>query len=286
MKSVLVRLNEHLNQASPVEYSVAKYLLGNTQEAVNMNIHELASSTFSSPSSILRLCRKLGFKGYKDFRQAMLCELVLRKESASDAKKKITRSDSIEEIVDKITYRNIVALETTKNLIDINILSKCVELIDKSHNVCLFGMGSSLIVARDMYLKLLRLNKPCTINDDWHSQLLQARNMSKEDLGIVFSYSGQTVEVIECMKIMRNTGCEIIAITRFASSPVAELSSYNIYVPADESTFRSGAMSSRISQLNIIDILFTAYANRQYEYSIEQLSKTHIDKTKPFESYK
>ena len=43
--------------------------------------------------------------------------------------------------------------------------------------------------------------------------------------------------------------------------------------------FRSAAMSSRISQLNIIDILYTAYANRQYEYSLKQLRKTHIKKT-------
>ena len=37
-------------------------------------------------------------------------------------------------------------------------------------------------------------------------------------------------------------------------------------------------MSSRLSQLNVIDILYTALANDSYEETLEQLSKTHIHK--------
>jgi len=61
------------------------------------------------------------------------------------------------------------------------------------------------------------------------------------------------------------------------------LSDYVIYVAANEGIIRSGAMSSRISQLNIIDILYTGYVNTQYEKSIEQISKTHIRKREPKE---
>ena len=42
--------------------------------------------------------------------------------------------------------------------------------------------------------------------------------------------------------------------------------------------FRSGAMSSRMSQLNVVDILFTALANADYDQSVDQLSRTHIVK--------
>ncbi|MFQ8601196.1 MAG: MurR/RpiR family transcriptional regulator [Oscillospiraceae bacterium] len=224
------------------------------------------------------MCRRVGFDGYKEFRRAITCELAVRKQTENEEKREISRSDSMQEIVDKITYKNIISLEDTKNLLDIETLEKCVELICKSKTICLFGIGSSLCVARDAYLKFLRLSKPCTINDDWHSQLLQARNMTKEDVGLVISYSGQTVEVLECMKAMRENDVPIISITRYSPSPVSELSTHNIYVAANESTFRSGAMSSRISQLNVIDILYTAFANSEYEYCLDRLSKTHINK--------
>ena len=108
--------------------------------------------------------------------------------------------------------------------------------------------------------------------------ILQARNARADDLGIVISYSGATVEVIECMKALKENQTPIIAITRCVDSPVAELADQKLYTTANESIFRSGAMSSRISQLNVIDILYTALANDKYEESLEQLSRTHIRK--------
>ena len=59
---------------------------------------------------------------------------------------------------------------------------------------------------------------------------------------------------------------------------LSRLADYKLYTAANESVFRSGAMSSRISQLNIIDILYTAFANSEYDYMLDRLSKTHIHK--------
>lgn len=278
MKSALVRLREARDSISATERSIADYLLGHPEGAMELSIHELAEKTFSSPSTIIRMCHRIGFEGYKEFRRAMTYELAIRKQSVEDEQKEITRADSIDDIIEKITYKNIMSLEDTKNLLDAETLQKCVDLVRNCRTVLLFGMGASLCAARDAYLKFLRLNKPCVINDDWHSQFLQARNATSRDLGIVVSYSGETVEVIECMKAMRENHTPIIAITRCVGSPVAELAQYKLYTTANESTFRSGAMSSRISQLNIIDILYTAFANSEYEYCLEQLSRTHIRK--------
>ena len=59
---------------------------------------------------------------------------------------------------------------------------------------------------------------------------------------------------------------------------LSEMADYNLYVSANESLFRNGALSSRIGQLNMIDILYTAFANVDYDYSMERLYATHIDK--------
>ena len=166
----------------------------------------------------------------------------------------------------------------TRELLDAKEIQKCVELLKNARVIYLFGLGASLCAAKDAYLKFLRLNKLCVINEDWHSQLLQARNATREDLALVISYSGATVEIIECMKALKENGTAIIAITRCVQSPVSELADEKLYTAANESLFRSGAMSSRMSQLNIVDILYTALANESYEQSLNQLSKTHIRK--------
>lgn len=278
MKSVLVRLNEYGDNASPVEEPVLRYIIANPEIVADLSIHQLAEKTFASSASIVRLIKKLDFDGYKEFRRALIYEIAIRKQSLADKEMEITKFDSIEEIAEKITYKNIASLENTKSLINTETIERCVDLLCGCRNIILFGIGASQIVARDAHLKFMRINKPCFINDDWHSQLLQARNMSKEDVGIVFSYSGQTVEMVECEKAMREVGANIISITRFEVTPVSQLSDYQLYVSSTESIFRTGAMSSRISILNVIDILYTAFANREYEYCIKQMSRTHIFK--------
>ena len=278
MSSALLKLREQSRQFSTTEQEIAGHILENPQLVVDMSIHELAKHTFSSASSIVRLCNHTGYSGYKEFRKAVTYELAMREQTKLVEQKEIAHSDSIQDIIDKVTYANIVSLEETRELMDVAVLRSCVELIKNARVVYLFGLGASLVAAQDAYLKLLRLNKLAVINVDWHSQMLQAKNADERDLGIVISYSGATTEMVECMKIMKENKTPIIAITRCVNSPVSELADQKLYTTANESVFRSGAMSSRISQLCIIDMLYTALANEDYEASLEQLSRTHIQK--------
>lgn len=278
MASALLILRERSKSFSDTEKEIADSILNNPRLVVDMSVHQLAKHTFSSASTIVRLCNHTGFSGYKEFRKAVTQELAQREQSRQFEQKEIERSDSLEEIIDKITYLNIISLEETKALMDVSVLKACVEMLQKAKVVYLFGMGASLCAAKDMYLKFLRLNKMCIINEDWHSQLLQARNSTPEDVALVISYSGVTVEIIECMKALKENGTPIIAITRCVQSPISDMADQKLYTAANESLFRSGAMSSRLSQLNVIDILYTALANARYEETLDQLSKTHIHK--------
>lgn len=278
MSNALLRLRERSQSFSNTEREVAGSILANPQLVVDMSIHELAKHTFSSASTIVRLCTHTGYSGYKEFRKAVTYELAQREQSKKFEQKEILYSDSLEAIIDKITYLNISSLEETKELLDVQVLKECVEMLRSARVVYLFGLGASLCAAKDAYLKFLRLNKLCIISEDWHSQLLQARNAGPEDLALVISYSGNTVEIIECMKALKENRTPIIAITRCVQSPVSEMADQKLYTAANESLFRSGAMSSRMSQLNIVDILYTALANEHYEQSMAQLSRTHIHK--------
>lgn len=278
MKTVTVRLREYQSHASTTEKAIIQFILEHPRQTAELSIHQLAEHTFSSAASIIRLCKKNGFDGYRNFCKALIYELALRENTQQEVQREVTAADSLEEVVDKITYRNIISLEATKDLIDLTVINQCIQLLYGCDLVALFGIGSSLLVAKDAQLKFMRLNKRCSVNDDWHTQLLTARNMRAGDVGIILSYSGQTREMVECAKAMQANNVKIISITRYGQSPVTEHSDLHIYVSATEGIVRSGAMSSRISQLNIIDILYTGYLNIQYEKSLEQIAKTHIQK--------
>lgn len=271
MKSALLKLRETQNSMSATERAVSDYLLTHQGEAMGLSIHQLAEKTFASPSTIIRMCRRIGFAGYKEFRQAVTCEVAVRRFShAGQSPQEIFPSDSMEDIVEKVTQKNILSLEDSKNLLDAETLNACVERLTSARTVLLFGLGASLYAARDAYLKFLRLGKPCVINDDWSSQLLQAKNSGPQDLAIVVSFSGETAEVIQSMRALRENGTPIIAITRCTPSPVADLADYRLYTTDDTATLHDGTSSSRISQLNVFDVLYTAFTTAGLRYHVEQ----------------
>lgn len=278
MKNVLVRLQEYSVNASVAEKGIIAYLLENPEEVSEYSIHKLAQLTYASPSTIIRLCQKIGFKGYKELQKSLLYELAVRKETGRKQLEEIKYEDSLEEIVYKVTCKNIVSLENTMKLVDIPVLEKCVDILLKCKSLYLFGIGSSLLVAKDAYLKFLRVGKECFLSDDWHAQYLHAMNIAKESAAMIISYSGLTEEMITCAEEIKKAGAPIILITRFDDSPLARLADYNLCIATSEVIIRSGAMSSRISQLNMVDILYTAYINHDLDENIRQLKRTHIRK--------
>ena len=278
MYSALLKLRNAQSSMSSTEANITEYILANPETASRLTIRELARNTYASPSSIVRVCRLIGFSGYREFRHALSLELEVLGKDIAHQEENINIGDSMSTIIEKVTFNNMRSLNDTQRLLDPDTFSACVDLLINCDTILLFGLGSSLAAAKDTYLKFLRLNKPCVVNEDWHSQLLMARNSTPRDVGIAFSYGGQTMEVIECMKALKENGTPCIAVTRYAPSPVAKLADYLLHTAANESLFRNGATSSRISQLNIVDILYTAFSSRQYDYCMKQLVRTHIQK--------
>ena len=130
MKSVLVRIQEYSAQASGAEKGVLRFLRENPEEAAGYSINQLADKTFSSAATIVRLCRKMGFDGYKELQKSLLYESALRRESTRPMEQEIKKDDSLEELVNKVTYKNIVSLDNTRKLVDLDILNQCVELLE------------------------------------------------------------------------------------------------------------------------------------------------------------
>ncbi len=280
MKNVLLTLMAHADEFSSTEQNIAHFIKENPNEVADMSVRELANQTFSSASSIVRFCKRLGFNGFKDFQRELLMDMAsLKNSDSSDLyETAIFEDDSLMDVVRKISFNNIKSIENALSLLDEDLIRSCVDLIYDAKNVILLGIGSSHFVAQDLYLKLLRLNKNSACNECWHSQILQARNATQEDVAIIFSYSGQTEEMIECMKVLKERKTPCIAITRYVSTPISKLADYNLYVAPYEPIIRKGAMASRIAQLNIVDILYSLLVVKEFDYSMNQLAYTHFYK--------
>jgi DNA-binding MurR/RpiR family transcriptional regulator len=80
--------------------------------------------------------------------------------------------------------------------------------------------------------------------------------------------------MIRSLGIAKQNGAYVISLTRFGSNPVSELADIQLFTSSLEKSIRSGAMASRMAQLNVIDILYVGIAGRHYEESVQSLEKT------------
>ena len=276
MKNLFLLLQNYLRQATEVEKEILQYWLEHPEQSSRFNVRELAAATYTSPSSVIRLCQKLDFQGYKELKAELIYETALRKKEEERKVEDLTKEDSLESIIEKISLRNITSLKSTAQNLKPKDVRDCVDLLEKARVVHLFGLGTSLLAAKDLSLKLIRINRLCMIQDEWHVQLLMAKNITAQDVAVLFSYSGMTNEMIQCAGLIKESGAKLISVCGFEKSTIAKMADYNLPVVTNEHIFRSGAMSSRIAQLNVVDILFTAFINRNFEASLQQVSKTHI----------
>ncbi|PTQ57352.1 MAG: Sialic acid utilization regulator, RpiR family [Candidatus Carbobacillus altaicus] len=65
-----------------------------------------------------------------------------------------------------------------------------------------------------------------------------------------------------------------MSITNYAKSPITSVSDIVLLTSAKETPLRSGALTSKIAQLHVLDILYTAVAIQLKERSLASLNRT------------
>lgn len=232
---LLLRLRERELSASPAERNVIAFVSAHPHEVVGLSVRGLADATFSSPSSILRFCKRLGFAGYKEFQRELIAELALLGDKKDVALEDISMDDSVERIVGKVMKSNVRTIEATARTLDYTVLERCAAYLKRARAVNLFGIGASRLVAHDLAQKLMRVDKECHLYDDWHDQLLCAKNMHEGDIAIAFSYSGLTQEVLDCTAEAQRHNCPVVAVTKVdGSSKLATMADAVLGVAASE----------------------------------------------------
>ncbi|MFZ3577652.1 MurR/RpiR family transcriptional regulator [Virgibacillus sp. DJP39] len=267
------RVRQGSSTLRPSEKKVAQYIIENPKEILSMPIARLASITSVSEATIIRMCRSLQIKGFRELKlsiSASINEDIV----ANDRYEDISAGASLAEIIKFVSNNNCRSIKSTLPLIDENEFSNAIKLLDSARKIIVIGVGASAIVALDFEQKCRRINKWCEALTDSHTQLTSAVHLDSKDVVVAISYSGKTKEIIDTVNIAKQKQASIISLTGYGFNTVQKLSNINLYASPLENSIRSAATASRIAQLNIIDILFTGLASLNFEQSVDFLDKT------------
>lgn len=274
MNGVLYRVRESIGTVKQTEKVVAQYILQHPEEIVSMSVQQVAANCYSSPAAVLRYCKSIGYEGFKDFKLKLAGDLSII--SLHDLEKEpLEPGASLENIMSVITNNNIQSLYESLQLLDKEELTKACRFLIDAEKIDLYGVGSSYLIASDAVQKFMRINKVCTAYSDFHMQRVSAVNLGANDVAVAISYSGETKQVNDCIKVAKSQGAKVIAITKYADTEISSLADAVLFVAAKEDEFRSAAMTSRMATLNVIDILYTACAHEEYDEALHHLRRTH-----------
>ena len=276
MTSIELRIQSIYDSLSNAEKKIADYFMTNPENVFNKPIAQLAQEAGVSKVAWVRFCKDIGFDGLKDLKKALFAQMRERPDEAvADPFSDVRDITDTRSLIEGIKHNSLRAIQDTAEMLDPDSLERAAQAILNARSVRIFGVGASGMVGNDLHSKLMRINKNSYFATDHHTQLTYAASMTEQDVAVLVSMSGTTSEVLEILSLIKRYNTPSIALTKYSKTPLAMNADTVLYISAPEITMRSGAMSSRLAQLMVIDALFTAVAHMDYDAIAVNLEKSH-----------
>ena len=146
--------------------------------------------------------------------------------------------------------------EVEKNL-DENFLQALDLILSLRGRVAVTGVGKSGIIGRKISATLSSLGTPSFFLHPVEALHGDLGTLTKDDLLIAISYSGNTLEVCELVEIVKRRGIKVIAMTGNPESPLAKLADVvlNTKVPREACPFNLAPTTSTTATLALGDAL-------------------------------
>jgi RpiR family transcriptional regulator, repressor of rpiB and als operon len=269
-RTVGPRIRMLLPELTPSEARVAELVLRSALDDP-LPIKQVAADAGISEAMVVKTSKRLGYAGFRELRSALH---AYKRLPNVDLHEDLGPHDSAEVIVQKVFRTAIQALEETLAILDMDGFRRAADLIHGAKQREFYGLGGSAQIARDVAHKFLRIGVRASVYDDTHMMAMSASLLQQGDVVVAFSHSGRTTGVLEAVQIARTKGAGVIALTNYESSPLAELADVVLCSTALGSPLTSENAAARIAQLNIMDAIFMAVAQKGYSSAEENLAQT------------
>ncbi|WP_037593545.1 MurR/RpiR family transcriptional regulator [Sporosarcina sp. D27] len=266
---MLGQIRGRLSQFSKTELRIAEYILNHAELIPTMTTKELAAKTDVSEASVVRFTKAVGIGSFKAFKILMAQELATTEEYITDFS--ITqKKDSPYELFQKVVHVNRGAIDLLLASIEKKELEKAVKAFQSAHRILFYGVGGSAIAAMDAQFKFSKLGYQVEYHADFHYMLSVIPFLSENDVFVAISMSGETKDVIELARFAKKQGATLIGITNLNKSPLSKESDIQLATPNVEKDFRVGSITSRMTQLTVIDSLYISLVNQMGETIIDR----------------
>lgn len=254
------------------EKKAADFILNYKGNGRSLTLEGIAAEAKVSQPTVLRFIKAMGYKGFKEFRY-LLAEEQEDTENHILYGYQISQRDTLDELPAKVVATSIEQLKETLKSISPGMLQKVIKMISKAEKIAIYYVENSACTALDLATKLMYLGFNCYTYSDCYMQTVSAGNLTSKDLAIGISYSGCSKNTVDTMKIAKRAGAKTIAVTNFGNSLIEKYSDVTLTTSSRQFIY-GDAIFSRVSQLAVVDMIYTGLLLSDYEKYTKILDKS------------
>ncbi|WP_025724386.1 MurR/RpiR family transcriptional regulator [Acholeplasma granularum] len=241
-----------LNSLSILELELLRYLDSHKSEIQNLSIQKLAEMRFVSTATIIRLCKKIGFKGYIELKY------YLQEETLKDSLRLKTTG-----VID-VLNNSVETINKTSKMLNLKQVEALIDLmLEPNKRIHFFGKGLNSTILSYFNKLLLTRGVISGFYEDTHIAYIAAEKMNKDDIVVLCSLSGKTHQVIRMAQISKSRSATIVTVTSNDPNEIAKSADFPFSFYKSEEHIGPDDIASREAIMFILNIIFQEYLKRK-----------------------
>ncbi|MBO0471870.1 MurR/RpiR family transcriptional regulator [Enterococcus sp. DIV0242_7C1] len=257
------------------EQKIGNAILEDPAKVIDMTAAELANYAGTSPATVIRFCKKIDVSSFTQLKVRLSAEIETPVyEGYSD----ITANESVDEIKTKLLGNAYQSMQETVALLNEERVETIVDLLVAAPIIYVFGIGASYLVAENIAQKWNRIGKTVVCVQDSHVLVTILVSAPKDAVFFCVSHSGETKEVLRLVDVAKKHQLKTIGLSQFGNNTLTNKVAYSLQtVRSNEAVLRSAATTSLHDQFIVVDVLFYAYASRNFDRTLEMIQESKAE---------
>lgn len=270
------------------EKQIVDFIESNPRIVINLSLEELSEKCYVSQASIIRLCKKLGTKGFAEFKIRLASEInsFVHNDKNVHVDVPIDPETTGKEIAETFFNLTSQSLQTAYNNLDYNALRRAAIMLAKADVIHIYGRGESLILAEDFHYKLTRIGKVSTLEslNGFPEAKCLVSNRKINQVALVISHYCNSRQIHYIVDELVSSKIPFVLVTAVEDAwPYENFAFATLRIPCFESRFKMGSFASRTGMLFLLDCLYGQIFSLDYEQNKNNL--THFSQRKVERSY-
>lgn len=264
---LLMEKLQNCKHLSASQRAVVDFLMEHKETVETMTMEDIAKSVYTSPATLVRLSKNLGYTGFNQLKRDFIEEQKYLSQHfrSIDANLPFQERENMMSIAGKISSLVKETMDDTLSLLNYQDLAAAVNIIEKADKIHLSAISFPLLMGQNFQLKMRRVGKCVEITDLVGEQLYTASIIHKNDCGLIISYSGETPVPCDMMRLYKKKKIPVIAITSMGSNYIRDHADVSLTITSREKLYsKIAGYSSEFSIKLILDILYSCYFRNHY----------------------